>query len=118
MGVVGIGGLFFRSKDPDARAAWYREHLGIDAGQTSVWEQSAGGTVLAPFPADSGYFPADQQFMLNLRVDDLDALTDRLEAAGIDVERVVDDGDAGYGLFARIYDPEGLPIELWQPPSG
>lgn len=56
--------------------------------------------------------------MLNLRVDDLDALTDRLEAAGIDVERVVDDGDAGYGLFARIYDPEGLAIELWQPPSG
>lgn len=50
MGVVGIGGLFFRSKDPDARAAWYREHLGIDAGQTSVWEQSAGSTVLAPFP--------------------------------------------------------------------
>ena len=117
MSVVGIGGLFFRSKDPDARAAWYREHLGIGAGQTTVWEQAAGSTVFAPFSDDADYFPADQPFMLNLRVDDLSTLAERLEAAGITVGRVADDSDGEYGLFARIYDPEGLPIELWQPPA-
>lgn len=116
MGVTGIGGLFFRSRDPEARTAWYRTHLGIDAGQASVWGQQAGGTVFAPFPADADYFPAEQPFMLNLRVDDLDALVGSLENAGIAVERQTDAGTE-YGLFARIYDPEGLPIELWQPPS-
>ena len=116
MRVTGIGGLFFRSRDLETRTAWYRTRLGIDAGQTSLWEQQAGGTVFAPFPADADYFPADQPFMLNLRVDDLDALVASLEAAGIAVERQTEAGEE-YGLFARIYDPEGLPIELWQPPG-
>ncbi|GAB3575097.1 glyoxalase/bleomycin resistance/dioxygenase family protein [Leifsonia lichenia] len=117
MPVTGIGGLFFRSSDPDARAAWYREHLGIDAGQASVWQQEGGMTVFAPFPADSDYFPADQAFMLNLRVTELDALVASLDAAGVPVERRDEWTDTEYGSFARIHDPEGLPIELWQPPN-
>jgi predicted enzyme related to lactoylglutathione lyase len=114
MGVTGIGGLFFRSRDPAARAAWYKEHLGIDAGSTSVWMQEAGMTVFAPFAADTDYFPADQSFMLNLRVEGLDALVAELKAAAIAVERR-DEWNTEYGCFARIHDPEGLPIELWEP---
>lgn len=116
MGVNGIGGLFFRSRDPEARAAWYRDHLGIDAGQDALWQQDAGMTVFAPFPADSDYFAADQ-FMLNLRVDDLSALVVGLEAAGVPVERRAEWEATEYGSFARVHDPEGLPIELWQPPD-
>jgi glyoxylase I family protein len=114
MTVTGIGGLFFRSVDPDARAEWYREHLGIEAGQASVWQQEAGMTVFAPFPADTDYFGPDQAFMLNLRVTGLDALAASLEAAGIAVERR-DEWETEYGRFARIHDPEGLAIELWEP---
>ena len=117
MGVTGIGGLFFRSSDPDARAAWYREHLGIEAGHDHIWQQEAGMTVYAPFPSDSDYFAADQSFMLNLRVTELDALVAKLEAAGIAVERRPEWDTADYGNFARIHDPEGLPIELWEPPA-
>ena len=117
MGVTGIGGIFFRSRDPEARAAWYREHLGIEAGQNALWEQQAGPTVFAPFPTGSDYFAADQPFMLNLRVTDLEALASRLEAAGIAVERRPE-WETDYGSFARIHDPEGLPIELWEPPAG
>jgi glyoxylase I family protein len=112
--VTGIGGLFFRSQDPDARAKWYREHLGIEAGQDAIWEQQAGMTVFAPFAADTDYFAADQSFMLNLRVTDLDALAASLEAAGIAVERRPE-WETEYGRFARIHDPEGLAIELWEP---
>lgn len=114
MAVTGIGGLFFRSRDPEARAKWYREHLGVDAGGDAVWNQEAGMTVFAPFPADSDYFAADQSFMLNLRVTELDALAATLEAAGIAVERRPE-WETEYGRFARIHDPEGLAIELWEP---
>lgn len=120
MTVTGIGGIFFRSRDPQARAAWYREHLGIDVGaegQDAVWRQDAGPTVFAPFPADSDYFPAEQPFMLDLRVTRLDELTARLEAAGIAVERRPE-WETDYGRFVRIRDPEGLPIELWELPEG
>lgn len=117
MGVTGIGGLFFRSNDPDARAQWYRDHLGIDAGHTGIWQQDAGMTVFAPFPASTDYFAADQPFMLNLRVIELDALAATLEAAGIAVERRDEWDTDEYGTFARIHDPEGLPIELWEPPA-
>lgn len=117
MGVTGIGGVFLRSRDPEARAAWYREHLGIGGGDGGSWEQEAGRTVFAPFPADTDYFARDQMFMLNLRVTGLDEVVGRLAAAGIAVERR-DEWDAGgYGRFARIHDPEGLPIELWEPPT-
>lgn len=113
MTVTGIGGVFFRSRDPQARAAWYREHLGIAAGEDAVWMQQAGMTVFAPFPHDSDYFDASQPFMLNLRVTDLSALVVRLEAAGIDVE-TRDEWVTEFGRFARLHDPEGLPIELWE----
>jgi catechol 2,3-dioxygenase-like lactoylglutathione lyase family enzyme len=117
MPVTGIGGLFFRSQNPEARTTWYRDHLGIEAGQESVWEQQAGMTVFAPFPAETDSIAAGQQFMLNLRVTDLDALAASLEADGIAVERRSEWDDAGYGRFARITDPEGLQVELWEAPE-
>ncbi|WP_020097618.1 MULTISPECIES: VOC family protein [Microbacterium] len=117
--VLGIGGLFFRSRHPQARAEWYRRHLGIDAGaegQGAVWQQDAGMTVFAPFSADSDYFGADQPFMLNLRVSELDALVARLEGAGVPVQ-TRPEWETEYGRFVRIVDPEGLEIELWEAPE-
>jgi catechol 2,3-dioxygenase-like lactoylglutathione lyase family enzyme len=115
MAVTGIGGLFFRSRDPEARAAWYRDVLGIDAGADRAWEQEAGPTVFAPFPTDTDDFAADQPFRLNLRVADIDETVARLEAAGVEVERRGEWDAAGFGRFARLTDPEGLPLELWEP---
>ncbi|HLZ79594.1 MAG TPA: VOC family protein [Sphingomonas sp.] len=115
MGVTGIGGLFFRTRDPGALAEWYARHLGIDADEQGIWSQQAGPTVFAPFPADSNYFAADRQWMLNLRVERLDELAARLLAAGIAVERRAEWDMPGVGRFARIHDPEGNPIELWEP---
>ena len=116
--VTGIGGIFFRARDPEALNAWYQAHLGITQPDVAVWMQEAGPTILSPFAAGSDYFPAGQQWMLNLRVDDLAAMIDRLRDAGIAVETRADwDGDGSYGRFARIHDPEGTPIELWQPPA-
>ena len=119
MSVLGIGGLFFRSRDPQARAEWYRRHLGIDAGAEgagAVWQQEAGMTVFAPFSATSDYFSTEQPFMLNLRVSGLDELVDRLESAGIPVEKRPE-WDTEYGRFVRIVDPEGLELELWEAPA-
>ncbi len=113
--VTGIGGVFFRAADPEGLAAWYKTHLGIDAGH-APWAQEAGPTVFAPFKADSDYFPAGQQVMLNLRVDDLAGLIASLTAAGIAVETRAE-WDGAYGQFARIHDPDGKAIELWQPPA-
>lgn len=116
--VTGIGGIFFRARDPVALAAWYAQHLGITQPEAEVWQQDAGPTVLSPFAAETGYFPATSQWMLNLRVDDLTGMIAQLQAAGIAVETRADwDGDGSYGTFARIHDPEGLAIELWQPPA-
>ncbi|WP_103257539.1 VOC family protein [Tabrizicola aquatica] len=116
--VTGIGGIFFRARDPQALADWYQRHLGITQPDTTVWMQEAGPTVFSPFRADSDYFAADKQWMLNLRVDDLPGLILRLRAEGIAVETRADwDGDGSYGWFARIHDPEGTSIELWQPPA-
>jgi predicted enzyme related to lactoylglutathione lyase len=112
MPVTGIGGFFFRADDPDALSAWYEEHLGIGAEE---WHQSAGQTVFAPFPRSSEYFPAEKQCMLNLRVSGIDALLDQLAAAGIAVVTDPEWDAAGLGRFARIHDPEGNPIELWEP---
>ena len=115
--VTGIGGLFFRSKDPAALGQWYKEHLGIDLvpGDYSQkpWWQEAGPTVFAPFPHDTDYFDrADKQWMINLRVRDLDAMVVQLQAAKIDIS--VDPETYPNGRFARLYDPEGNPIELWE----
>jgi len=113
-GVVGIGGVFFRAIDKAALAAWYEQHLGV----TGLWNQEAGLTVFAPFAADTDYLPVAKQWMLNFRVDDLDGLIGQLAAAGIAVETRPDEWDhPDTGRFARILDPEGNPIELWQPAS-
>lgn len=116
--VTGIGGVFFRAKDPGALAAWYRDTLGIDVVPsdyaTPPWTQSAGATVFAPFAADTDYFGRpEQQFMMNFRVADLDAMVAQLRAAGAEV--TVDGETYPNGRFARTHDPEGNPIELWQP---
>ena len=110
---VGIGGVFFRAADTAALAQWYEEHLGV----TGYWPQEAGMTVFAPFSHETDYFPATKQWMINFRVDDLDALIAQLEAAGIAVETRAQWNTPETGRFARIVDPEGNPIELWQPPA-
>jgi glyoxylase I family protein len=111
---LGIGGVFFRARDPAALAAWYQQHLGVAAGE-APWQTEAGPTVFAPFKADTDYFPPGMQWMINFRVDDLKTLIAQLRAAGIDVE-TRPDWVTPYGDFARIHDPEGTPIELWQAP--
>lgn len=115
MGVTGIGGFFFRARDPEALGAWYSTHLGVGSGPHGVWDMQAGPSVFAPFPAGTDYFSADRQWMLNLRVNDLDALCARLRTAGIAVVTNPEWDMPGVGRFARIHDPEGNPIELWQP---
>jgi predicted enzyme related to lactoylglutathione lyase len=115
MGVTGIGGLFIRAHDPAALSAWYRTHLGIGLGEHGTWAQEAGPTIVAPFDRDSDYFPVDRAWMLNLRVDGVDALIASLRGAGIAVETRAEWDAPETGRFARIHDPEGNPIELWEP---
>jgi catechol 2,3-dioxygenase-like lactoylglutathione lyase family enzyme len=115
MSVTGIGGFFFRARDPEALRAWYAEHLGVGSAPYGAWDTLAGPSVFAPFPAATDYFPADKAWMLNFRVDDLDDLCTRLLVAGIVVVTNPEWNMPGVGRFARIHDPEGNPIELWQP---
>jgi len=115
MGVTGIGAISFRARDPEALAAWYAEHLGVGGGEMGVWDQQAGPTVFAPFASDTDYFPAEKQWMLNFRVDDLYGLKAALEAGGIEVITNPEWDAPGVGRFARIFDPEGNQIELWEP---
>ncbi len=116
--VVGIGGVFFRAKDPEALGRWYQQNLGVgtppSATDTRPWEPEAGPTVFSPFPADTEYFGnPEKTWMLNFRVRDLTAMVDQLRAAGIVV--TIDPGPYPFGRFARLTDPEGNPIELWEP---
>ncbi len=118
--VAGIGGWFIRSNDPAGLSAWYETHLGInrtpESYEAEVWEQEQGPTVFAPFPNDTEYFGRESQaWMINFRVNDLDAMVRQLEQAGIEV--AVDEQEYPNGRFARLYDPEGNPIELWEPKS-
>jgi predicted enzyme related to lactoylglutathione lyase len=117
MAVTGIGGFFFRARDPGKLGAWYREHLGIGLEPHGLWHQSAGPTVFAPFQANTDYFAADKQWMINLRVDDLDATVRALTAAGIEVITKPEWDTKETGRFARVHDPEGNAVELWQPPA-
>ncbi|MFW2831391.1 VOC family protein [Sphingomonas sp. ID0503] len=117
MGVTGIGGFFFRAADPDALTAWYRDMLGIAAGHDAIWNQEAGMTVFSPFKEASDYFGADKRWMLNLRVEGLDTMLDKLRGAGVEIITKPEWDTAEYGRFARIHDPEGNPIELWEPPT-
>ena len=115
--VTGIGGLFFRAKDPAALATWYRDNLGINlvpqAGDQPPWMTEAGVTIFAPFDHDTDYFRAESQFMVNFRVNDLEAMLAQLAAVGTEANGRHE--MEGIGLFAHIHDPEGNPIELWQP---
>ncbi|GLQ88784.1 VOC family protein [Dyella flagellata] len=116
--VTGIGGLFFRAHDPDALGRWYLQHLGIALTPTSndapVWQQEAGPTVFSPFPEKTGYFGDPQKlWMVNFRVRNLDKMIAQLRTAGIEVK--LDPQTYPNGRFAHLHDPEGNPIELWQP---
>lgn len=122
--VTGIGGIFFKSRDPQALAAWYQAHLGIPV-------QAWGGAVLSgaapdegpdagvnwcPFAQDTAYFdPSPAPYMVNYRVDDLDALLTALRAEGV---QVVDHVEASeHGKFGWAFDPDGRKFELWEPPK-
>ena len=116
--VAGIGGLFFRAHDPKALGNWYLEHLGIALTPTSegqtVWQQEAGPTSFSPFPETTKYFgDPNKAWMVNFRVHDLDKMVAQLRAAGIEVKDP--ESYPGIGRFTRLHDPEGNPIELWQP---
>ncbi|MFG6403780.1 VOC family protein [Microbacterium sp. P04] len=115
--VTGIGGLFFRSDDPDGLTRWYAEMLGVDPAPTAYgepsWHQSAGPTVFAAMSPESEHFTGGRAWAVNFRVADLDAMVAQLREAGVLV--VVDPAFYPNGRFADLHDPEGNPIQLWQP---
>ena len=117
--VVGIGGVFFKARDPKTLAAWYREHLGlpIEAGQTyGPFESQRSGevTVWSTFPDDTSYFGGGAaSCMINYRVGDLGAMLAQLRAAGAVVEERVEEYENG--RFGWATDPEGNRFELWEP---
>jgi len=116
--VTGIGGLFFRAKDPKTLAKWYADNLGINlvprSASDSAWRQEAGPTAFQPFPEKTTYFGNDtKQWMVNFRVRDMDKMAAQLRTAGITVD--VDPKAYPNGRFAHLHDPEGNPIELWEP---
>jgi predicted enzyme related to lactoylglutathione lyase len=116
--VSGIGGLFFRARDPLALKHWYRDHLGVTVTPSDYeeqpWRQEAGPTVFEPFPEKTEYFGnPDNAWMINFRVSNLDAMVAQLRSAGIEV--TIDPEAYPNGQFARTYDPEGNAIELWEP---
>jgi predicted enzyme related to lactoylglutathione lyase len=116
--VLGIGGIFFKARDPKALAAWYRQHLGVpvEPEQTYATFTAATGdkTVWSTFPADTSYFGSGPApFMVNYRVRNLDAMLAQLRAAGAQVEDRIEEYD--YGRFGWAVDPEGNRFELWEP---
>lgn len=119
--VLGLGGFFFRAENPKALAEWYERALGVTQvpqDYTSPgWSQEAGFTAFAPFAKTTKYFGKPEQgWMLNFRVRSLDAMVAQLR--GMDVAVKVDPETYPNGRFARLHDPEGNPIELWEPKSG
>ena len=116
--VEGIGGFFFRARDPKKLAEWYEANLGVgrvpQGAGAAPWRTGAGTTAFAPFKEDTSYF-GDRRFqwMINFRVGNLDKMVAQLRAKGISVE--VDSEVYPNGRFARLADPEGNPIQLWQP---
>jgi predicted enzyme related to lactoylglutathione lyase len=123
--VTGIGGIFFKAKDAPALRAWYKQHLAIDVqdwgGTAFMWtdadgKPTGGTTVWSVTPETSNQFaPSNASFMINYRVDDLDAVISALKSEGCNVlEKIV---DSDYGKFGWVIDPEGNKVELWQPPA-
>lgn len=117
--VTGIGGVFFKARDPQALAAWYRDHLGVpvEEGQTYAPFQSGTTgemTVWSAFPTDTEYFGGGvSPLMVNYRVEDLDGMLEQLRAAGADVDDRIEEYE--YGRFGWATDPEGNRFELWEP---
>jgi predicted enzyme related to lactoylglutathione lyase len=124
--VTGIGGIFFKARDPVALRAWYKKHLGIDVqdwgGAAFTWTDAAGNpargtTIWSVNGPDGDYFaPSASAFMINYRVADLAALLHVLREEGCIVLEKTDDSE--YGKFGWVMDPEGNKVELWQPPEG
>jgi predicted enzyme related to lactoylglutathione lyase len=118
--VTGLGGVFFKAKDPKALTEWYRAHLGVPGDGIFQWREEAdpqriGKTVWSAFSQDTRYFePSTAPFMINYRVRDLDAVLAALRSEGVVVDPKIEEGE--YGRFAWIMDPEGNRIELWEPP--
>lgn len=122
--VTGIGGIFFKSKDPDSLREWYRKHLGIDVeswgGYAFKWSDdprsSGGSTVWSIFPADTKYLePSTAPFMINFRVADLHQLLTQLRSEGVEVDAKTDESE--FGKFGWVMDPDGNRVELWEPPA-
>lgn len=120
--VTGIGGIFFKCKDPNKMKAWYKEHLGLDTNQygaTFEWWQDAegskkGSTQWSTFSDTTKYFePSTKEFMINYRVDNLEALVEELKKEGVTIVDKIEEFD--YGKFVHILDMEGNKIELWEP---
>ncbi|QDU54839.1 VOC family protein [Aeoliella mucimassa] len=124
--LTGIGGVFFKAKDPKALAEWYRVHLGMDieswGGMSFSWvtpdnPTGTGSTVWNAFPAETKYFaPSDANFMVNYRVADLHSLLAALRDEGCQVEDKIEESE--FGKFGWVIDPEGNKLELWEPPAG
>lgn len=122
--VTGIGGIFFKARDPAQLAAWYRDHLGLDVtgwnGAIFQWGgegSAAGATLWSPFAADSEYMaPGTASFMVNFRVADLDGLLAALRQEGCNVLDDVQRSEQG--AFGWVIDPEGNKVELWEPAAG
>ncbi|MCE1203369.1 MAG: hypothetical protein LWW79_02015 [Holophagaceae bacterium] len=118
--VVGIGGVFFKARNPEELRAWYQRHLGIDVqdwgGTSFPWTKPGGMTVWSIFPDTSECFtPSRAPFMVNYVVEDLQAVIDALRAEGCDVDPKVEASE--FGTFGWVMDPEGNRVELWQPPA-
>lgn len=120
--ITGIGGIFFKCEDPQKVKDWYQQKLGMITDQYGAlfeFRQAndpdlEGYTQWSPFKSDTDYFnPSNKAFMVNYRVDDMDALLVKLKAAGVEILGEVQEFD--YGKFAHIIDPEGNKIELWEP---
>ena len=112
--VTGIGGVFFRARDPEALTAWYEQHLGVPVSHGYVVFPESHDTHWVPFAADTDYWPADKQGMVNFTVRDLDALLEQLRTAGVEVDERVEEHE--FGRFGWAIDPEGNRFELWEPP--
>lgn len=119
--VTGIGGIFFKAKDPEKLRAWYQKHLGLelDADGSVVFDcpeeqRKAAQTVWFLFPDDTKYFdPSSAPFMINYRVENLAGLLEQLRSEGVKVDERVEEYE--YGRFGWVMDPEGNRIELWEP---